>query len=336
MIVEFQDEYKTKVRTAYHNFLNGKVRNQVSRLNEENFNNEKCLMKIIEYNNSNDIIVEFQDKNKAKVHTTYECFVSGRIRNPLLHLGEEGANNRGSLMKIVEYYKYDDIVVEFQDNYKAKVHAKYYDFQRGNIKNPYYPSVFEVGMIGDKYPVAENYKDTKEYALWRRVLERCFDQKFKEKHPTYQDVTCCDEWLLFENFYEWLHSQENFDKWYKARMWAIDKDILVKGNKIYSAETCCLVPPNVNSLFVKGDAVRGSLPIGVEKTGNKFRSTLSNPFTKKIEHSPVYTTSIEAFCSYKYDKESLIKQVAEMEYSKGNITKDCYEAMLRYKVEITD
>ena len=310
MIVEFQDEHKTKTRAAYNNFIKGKVRYQVNRIGEENYNNENCLMKIIEYNNSRNIIVEFQDKNKAQVYTTYDCFLSGSVRNPLIHLGEERFNKQGCLMKIIEYNKFDDILVEFQDEYKTKVHNQYDKFIKGQIKNPYYPSVFGVGMIGDKYPVAENYKDTKEYALWRRILERCYDTKFKKKHTTYKDVICCSEWLLFENFYEWLHSQENFNKWYSAKMWAIDKDILVKGNKVYSPNTCCLVPPNVNGLFVKSGAVRGDLPIGVEKTKDKFRSTLSNPFTRKTEHSPVYKTIIEAFQSYKKRKEEIIKQVA--------------------------
>lgn len=336
MIVEFQDKYKTRVRAAYNNFIKGKVRYQKNRLGEENYNNEDCLMKIIEYNDSKNIIVEFQDKNKARVHTTYNCFLHGEVRNPLIHFDEENLNKQGCLMKIVEYNKAKDIIVEFQDDYRAKVHSQYDKFIKGQIKNPYYPSVCGVGMIGNRYPVSKDYKDTKEYALWCRMIRRCFDVKNKRKNPSYQNVTCCEEWLLFENFYEWLRSQENFDKWYDGDMWAIDKDILIKNNKIYSPETCCLVPINVNSLFTKSNATRGSLPIGVERMKNKFRSTCSNPFTKKTEHSCLYSTINEAFRAYKNQKEEIIKQIAETEYSKGNITKQCYEAMLRYEVEIDD
>jgi uncharacterized membrane protein len=32
----------------------------------------------------------------------------------------------------------------------------------------------------------------------------------------------------------------------------------------------------------------------------------------------------------------MIKQIAKEEYNKGNITKQCYEAMINYEVEITD
>ena len=45
--------------------------------------------------------------------------------------------------------------------------------------------------------------------------------------------------------------------------WQLDKDILIKGNKIYSPDTCCFVPSEINNLFVGCNKSRGSLPIGV-------------------------------------------------------------------------
>lgn len=35
-------------------------------------------------------------------------------------------------------------------------------------------------------------------------------------------------------------------------------------------------------------------------------------------------------------KEKTIKQIANKEFTSGNITKECYNAMLKYEVEITD
>ena len=337
IVVEFQDEYKTKIHTAYHNFKNGKVKNKTNRLGEINHNNEGILMKIVEYNNARDIIVEFQDKHKAKVNTEYWCFTQGCISNPMLHIGEENFNNKNCLMKIVNYNKNDDIVVEFQDKYKAIVHTQYNHFLKGDVKNPYYPSVCGVGMIGDRYPVSYKYKDTKEYATWHRMLYRCFDKKTKEKSPTYKNVTCCNEWLLFDNFYEWLHAQSNFNIWINNNMWALDKDIISKRNKTYSPDMCCLVPQYVNCLFIKNDAARGALPIGVEKINNKFRTTMVyNAITKEAKRSHLLDSQEEAFFTYKKYKEDVIKQVAKFEYDKGNITKVCYDAMMSYEIEIDD
>lgn len=251
-------------------------------------------------------------------------------------LGEEKLNNQDCLMKIIEYNNANDIVVEFQDEYMTKIHTNYQAFSNGSVKNPYHPSLFGVGIIGNKYPVSENWKDTKEYVLWKGVIERCFNKTCKLKHPSYKNVTVCKEWFLFDNFYEWLHKQENFDKWYNGAKWAIDKDIIIKNNNVYSSDTCCLVPININSLFTKCNKARGNLPIGVTKFKNVYRARCDNQLINKIVHIGLYKTIEDAFNAYKNYKENLIKQVAEIEYSKGNITKQCYEAMMNYVVEITD
>lgn len=252
------------------------------------------------------------------------------------HIGETKLNNQGSLMEIVEYNGYKNIVVEFQDKYKVRVNTIYANFKSGSIKNPYYPSIYGVGVTGNKYPISKNCDAVKEYDVWHRLLERCVYERLREKYPAYNNVICCDEWLLYENFYEWLHSQENFDKWLNGKRWAIDKDILIKGNKIYKPEACCLVPQNVNCLFLKREAERGKYPIGVRYRDNGFLAVCRNPFLNKAVELGHYSAPERAFQAYKVYKEDIIKQVAEAEYNNKNITKDCYEAMMNYEVEITD
>ena len=253
-------------------------------------------------------------------------------------LGEQRVNKQGCTMKIAEYIDAVNIIVEFQDKYKGKVHTRYNNFKRGNVKNPYYPSVCGVGITGSKYPTWKDGKHTKEYDAWQNILLRSYDEKVKEKYPTYKNVTCCREWLLYENFYEWLHKQENFDKWYANENWHLDKDILIKKNKVYSPDTCCLVPYNVNKLFIVHELHRGELPVGVTKCSNRdgFVIRCMNPITGKRDYLGYCLSLNESFNIYKSYKENIIKQVAQEEYSKGNITKQCYEAMIGYKVEITD
>lgn len=254
-----------------------------------------------------------------------------------MHKNEERLNKNGCLMKIVEYIDNRHIIVEFQDEYKAKVKTSYGNFKRGIVRNPYYPTVCGVGVSGNKYAIVENKRPTREYNAWLRMLNRCFDKNVQEKQPTYKDVSICKEWLLFDNFYEWLHSQPNFSKWHDEQRWAVDKDIFIKRNKIYSPETCCLVPQNVNCLFLKREANRGKYPIGVQyRDGYGFLASCHNPFTNRKEEIGYYSTPEKAFIAYKDYKEILIKQVAEIEYDKGNITKECYDAMMNYKVEIDD
>ena len=114
----------------------------------------------------------------------------------------------------------------------------------------------------------------------------------------------------------------------------LDKDILIKGNKIYSPKTCIFVPHDINKLFTKSNKTRGEYPIGVSKskTYGKVRARCSvNGKTKELGE---YYSIEEAFQVYKKFKESYIKQIAD-EY-KPYIPKELYEAMYRYEVEITD
>ncbi len=249
-------------------------------------------------------------------------------------------SKQGCLMKIVKYNSYDNIIVEFQDKYKALVHTRMEHFKNGSVKNPYHPSVYGFGYLGHKYPTKINGKDLLEYKIWHSMIQRCYDNKLKNIRKTYEDVTCCDEWLCYETFYEWLHNQSNFETLVKLNTIAVDKDILHKGNKIYSPNNCCLVPINVNSLFVKKDASRGQYPIGVSYYGanniKKYKANCSNPFTKKYVNLGYYDTPEKAFEEYKTYKEKIIKKVALSEYEKGTITDACYKAMMSYQVEITD
>ena len=136
-------------------------------------------------------------------------------------LGEINTSNQGCVMKIVDYKNYDNIIVEFQDNYKEKVHTKYYHFKNGTVLNPKNKNF--------------SYNSMNAKSCWKNMIKRC-DNKLKNRK---YDCYCCDEWLIFENFKKWF--DKNYYQIENERM-ALDKDILFKGNKIYSPETCIFVP----------------------------------------------------------------------------------------------
>ena len=249
--------------------------------------------------------------------------------------GEIGYNNFGSKMTIIRYNTHHDMTVLFEDGFTRK--CNYKDFKCGNVKNPYEPRVYGHGYLGetnDKY-TSRNGKPSIEYKSWNHMLERCYDDKYKLKYPTYNGVICCDSWLNFSNYVPWFKCD-----YYEVpgeRM-CLDKDILCKGNKIYSPENCCFVPNNINVLFVKSNALRGELPIGVtiHKPTGKFRSQY-NMFEDgkyKRKHIGLFTNVEDAFQSYKYYKELTIKKVAD--YYKQYIPEKVYKAMYNYEVEITD
>lgn len=159
------------------------------------------------------------------------------------------------------------------------------------------------------------------------MLTRCYGVGVASKHPSYSGCTVCEEWLKFSNFKAWF--DENYIDGYQ-----LDKDILVKGNKIYSPATCCFVPAEINTIMLDRRRDRGSYPVGVSKQGNKYQANMNN----RGHHLYIglFDTPEEAFTAYKETKERHIKTIATEYYSSGEITKRVYDALMRWEVEITD
>ena len=112
------------------------------------------------------------------------------------------------------------------------------------------------------------------YKTWCNMLERSFNLDFKNRQPAYADVTCCEDWLSFTNFAKWFAS--NYIKNYQ-----LDKDILVKDNKVYSPDTCIFVSQEVNLFLILSGATRGELPIGVTLYKGGFVSRIGNGKSNK-------------------------------------------------------
>lgn len=168
------------------------------------------------------------------------------------------------------------------------------------------------------------------------MLERCYDEKHRNKYITYNECSVCEEWLLFENFEKWFN--ENF-YYIENQIMEIDKDILIKNNKIYSPNTSVIVPHEINYLFIKKQNYRGNYPIGViyHKRDHKYVASCSVLISRNNtyrKHLGYFDNPIEAFNAYKNFKESYIKSIANK--FKNEIPQKLYKAMINYKVEITD
>ncbi len=252
---------------------------------------------------------------------------------------EKNINNFGSKMVIIEYRKYNDIDVYFPEYNWTFKHTRYSDFKKGEIKCPYERRTYGIGYLGEgKYKTKENGEKTKCYNVWHDMLKRCYSEKCHKKQPTYKNCKVSEEFHNFQNFSYWYY--DNYYEIEGERM-CLDKDILHKGNKIYSPDTCVFVPYNINTLFTKNDKFRGEYPLGVcyhHDRDKKFSARCSvynfEENKKKQIHLGYYDTPQEAFEVYKQYKENYIKQVAD--YYKKNIPDKLYNAMYEYKVNIDD
>ena len=215
-------------------------------------------------------------------------------------------------------------------------HATYQSFKKGNIKCPYERRFYGVGYLGEgKYKMSKNGKLTDKYIIWHSMLTRCYDPKYQEKYTTYKGCRVEEYLLNFQHMGEWI--KDNYYEVPGEKM-CLDKDILCKGNKIYSRDTCIFVPERINLLFIKSNKRRGSNPIGViELPSGNYRVFCSNGYGKQIGLG-TYKTKEEAFSVYKQYKEKVIKEVIDS--YEGKIPEPYYSrlktAMYNYEVEIDD
>lgn len=305
-------------------------------------NHQGLRMTVKEYINVHNVKVEFDDGTIVKAQ--WRDFNRGYTSNPnylrgdspkIEREGEERINHQGCLMKIIKYISARKIIVQFDNDPTHIVTTTYRYFNTGVTHNPYIPTVYGVGILGNEKLCITNSEGKKIYDTWRQMIGRCYNPKYLEKYPTYRECKVSDEFLYYPNFYNWVKKQENYEKWKDNKNFNIDKDIIQKGNKVYSPETCCLVPNRINNLIKVSKRSKRLLGVRHKESEKKYYAVCKN-LDNKIVSLGSFETEYEAFLAYKKFKENIIKLAAEKEYENGMITKKCRDALMNYKIEETD
>ena len=256
-----------------------------------------------------------------------------------LYLNKVFTNKYEQTYTVIQYKNTFEISVKFEDgtirnNITATqiktgrvLNSK--SFKRINSLNPTYTNIGYMGI--GKYNNVNNHKCVQ---VWQSMLQRCYCEKSLSKYPSYNDCTVDEKWHNFQNFAEWYY--QNYVEGYH-----LDKDILIKGNKIYSEETCCFVPLEINLIFPNHKRARGKYPIGVFKVQPKAKFRVNKPYFKSLLSSQGnrvelgnFDTVEEAFIAYKTYKEKHIKFMALTWKSK--ITEKVFNALNNYTIDITD
>lgn len=175
---------------------------------------------------------------------------------------------------------------------------------------------------GGIYPACINTKRTDVYAVWYNMLQRCYDPKVHARCKRYEGFEVAEEWHDFQNFADW-HSNHIFSKC----GYHLDKDLLHPDSKIYSKETVCFIPQEINKLITIRRPKRGRF-LGVHfraghKTGNKWIAFYWRD--GKQEYLGSFPTDIEAHKAFIEAKTKHIRSYAEK--WKGRIEDRAYEAL---------
>ena len=239
-------------------------------------------------------------------------------------------------MMIETYRQWNDIDIYFPEYNCTVKHIEYSQFKKGQVKCPYEPRVYNIGYFGEgPYKAGSPGNMTKEYDTWHSMMSRCYNTKLHIKYSAYKDCSVCDEWLNFQEYGKWF--SKNYYEIPGEKM-CLDKDILIKGNKIYSPNTCVFVPEKINILFTKHDTKHGNYPIGViwHERDKVFevRCNIQEDGAIKRKYLGRFNNAEEAFSIYKRVKEQHIKDIANL--YKESIPEALYKALYEYEVEWTD
>ena len=186
-------------------------------------------------------------------------------------------NNQGSAYEITDIVNMTTRTIKFLDSYGFSRNISLSSMSEGSVFNPYFPSLYGVGYIGQgKYVATINGRNTQEYQLWANMLMRVYSEKYLEEFTTYRNVSVCKEWYSFQAFSEWFTL--NKPEGYNTKEFDLDKDLLQLNveYKIYSPSTTLIIPKKVN-YFLSGVNKQNKLEsIGVRKSGNKFYARIKD------------------------------------------------------------
>lgn len=137
------------------------------------------------------------------------------------------------------------------------------------------------------------------YSRWRNMLKRCYTNS----DSAYSGVTVCDSWLVFSNYKRWYDAQAKLEVPFD-----VDKDLLQGLSRVYSPETCLILPKRINNFLAV--ASKGLPGAYFEATRNKFQAYCQSlDGTRK--HLGRYESEMEAHRAWQLYKTTQIEDMVE-------------------------
>lgn len=241
--------------------------------------------------------------------------------------GSVFAVKHGGECQVIDYAGANKVLVRFMDEHAHHVWVTADNLRKGNVRNPYWPTVRGVGYIGvGEHAIAHGSKHTSEYVRWSAIMKRCYDQNFHRKQPSYLGCYVSKEWHNFQSFANWLNKQPN---WGKEGM-EVDKDILRPGNKEYGPSTCVLVPSEINRMFGQKNK-ENEMPPGVvfDKSENRYIAVCHDGNGKQVKIGRFKDQESAFFAYRKAKREALLRLAIK---HKDVLCDRVFSAIMSYEV----
>lgn len=192
------------------------------------------------------------------------------------YIGKEYITNEGCNIKVIDYKDRMEVTVKFLDEFEGTVTTTMQNIKKGQVKNPFLRTVFNIGYYGKgKYKARINRKKSEEYVRWYCMFNRCYNEKFQNKNPWYKGCTVDKSFHCFQDFAKWYNENiYDFDEELE-----VDKDLLKEGNKIYSSSNCCIIPKKLNNAikYKRNDKIE------MKKIYDEYNGRLPEKIMKALE-----------------------------------------------------
>jgi hypothetical protein len=264
---------------------------------------------VIEYHGASNVLIKFLDNGYCK-KVTMGSIKSGSIRNDRkieLELDQIRCLKKNTTELAAKIKRAEDL---------KKAKEDYDKVYTAHVNTDYSICVPEIKLHPNDYPMIQS--------RWKGIIDRCTPSKQKGKYGSYVGCSLCEEWKDFQNFCEWCLENkicEGMD---------IDKDVLIKGNKVYSPETCIIIPSEINSRLNFNIPLRDTL-MGVTKNvlrnGYSYKARFGKGDSGRVELG-TFKTELEAHQAWaNYRKSLIIPLVEQYKYA---ITDKAYQALKNY------
>lgn len=247
------------------------------------------------------------------------------VKPPTVRVGDRFDTNQGCVAVVVDYKNARNITVEFEGWEGVTKTTTAHNLRTGVVRNVFFPSVYGVGYKGDgEFLSKKSGRNTREYNIWNGMLERCYSTTGSKSHRTYKGCYVDERWHNFQNFARWLQEQEG---WHEED-WQLDKDLLLPQNKVYSPETCVLLPREINTFLILNSGEGNGLLVGVsyDKRRRAFSAQCGS-----TGYTGYFETEEDAFSAYSQSKERRAKDLA-LKWE-GRISTEAFTALMNYKVK---
>lgn len=184
------------------------------------------------------------------------------------------------------------------------------NINRGHVKDVFCPAIEGVGYIG-----CDDGVDQKSFKIWQNMFTRSYSPNYHKTRPTYIGCSVAEEWHNYSNFKPWF--DENYVEGH-----ALDKDLRVKGNKVYSKDTCCFIPLSLNNLLTYDRGSRNGMVTGVSKRSNTKTGEFNGRYQMQACGANLYRTTDLSVANETVEefREFAIQEKAAILHQRGEIS----------------